>query len=84
MIGYAKAVNAQTRELRMLRVNGAVRAMLVRHDTHWAKRSNGRGGSIKLDVLLITSDALWERLLPYFTYELEKTGRKHKAHEVTE
>jgi len=81
MIGYAKAINANTREIRMIKINNAVRAMLERHDTHWAKRSNGKGGSIKLDVLLIDNDALWERLLPYFTYEYEKAGHTHKAHE---
>jgi hypothetical protein len=76
---YAKAVNAETREIRMVKVNRAVHGMLARHDTHWAKRSNGRGGFMKLDVLIISDPELWQRLLPYFTYELEKSGhgRKH-------
>lgn len=77
---FAKCVHGLTREIRMLRVNHAVRAMLVKHDTHWAKRSNGT----KVDVLIISDPELWVRLLPYFTYELEKSvsGRKHRAHEV--
>jgi hypothetical protein len=81
---YAKARFAPTGEIRMLRVNNAVRSMLVRHDTHWAKRSNSKGGFTKVDVLIVTDLDLWSRLLPYFTYDLETSGagRKHYAREI--
>jgi hypothetical protein len=74
-----KVIHGETRECRLVRLTPTVRAALLKHDTHWAKRSKGGTAPESTDALLVTSQELWERLIPYFDFSIEVQQRGRHA-----
>jgi Holliday junction resolvase-like predicted endonuclease len=74
---YAKAIRSDTMEIRLLKINRAVERILVDAKSYWAARKS-KDKIYRTDVLVIHDDASWERLLPYFVFEVEKHGGKHR------
>lgn len=72
MSAYAKAINAETAEIRLLRVNKAVTAILMNGGARWDKRTNARGKPAVVDVLIVRDMRTWEKLLPHFVYGVDK------------
>lgn len=84
MTSQVKCFNAETAEIRLVHVNKAVSRIIQGGGARWERRSNGRGGFIRTDVLVVRDQNIWELLLPYFIFELEKQRGKHEALPVKE
>jgi len=77
---FVKAINVETMEIRLLKINAAVERMLVDGRVHWGRRRSPLTGKIaRADVLLVETSEAWEKLVPYFSHEEEAVGRKHVA-----
>ncbi len=83
---YVKAIFSETAEIRLLRLNRAVAAILESGGARWDRRRNARGKTVVMDVLIVREFGTWERLLPYFSFDLEKEhlGARHRANAVRE
>lgn len=75
---HVKCINTESLEIRLVKLNKAVKRMLAAGDVRWAARKTGEKIQ-RSDVLLIDSQETWGRLLPYFNLDTEKAGRKHRA-----
>lgn len=77
---HVKVINTSTLELRMLKLNTAVEAMLINGNMHWGRRRSPLTGKIaQADVILVETEEAWMRLVPYFSFEAETNGEKHTA-----
>lgn len=81
---FVKVVNVSTMEIRLLKLSPAVERMLVAGEVHWGRRRHN-GKTHKVDLLIVENEDVWVRLLPYFSYELEKeTMKKHRERVLEE
>lgn len=75
---HVKCINTESLEIRLVKLNKAVKRMLAAGDVRWAARKNGEKIQ-RSDVLLVDSQEMWGKLLPYFNLDTEKLGYKHHA-----